>query len=272
MNDKLFSIGEVAKLFHISISSLRHYENIGLLKPEYVDKKTGYRYYSVRQFEALNSIRYLRELNMPLDEIADFLSNRDVEVIEEKLKEQRQSVINKQKELKKIELKINNRLKMLDDAKNSNFDEIFIIEKEPCDIVWLENKFIIKNYLDMETLIRKLEENQEDANVFLGKVGLAISVENLNSGKFESYDGIFLILDKEDNYNGKRITLEKTKCASIRFCGSHNSSSKYYQILLNYISNNNYTISSFAREITMIDYGITNDTSKFVTEISIPIK
>ena len=99
MNDKLFSIGEVAKLFHISISSLRHYENIGLLKPEYVDKKTGYRYYSVRQFEALNSIRYLRELNMPLDEISDFLSNRDVEVIEEKLKEQRQSVINKQKEL-----------------------------------------------------------------------------------------------------------------------------------------------------------------------------
>ena len=33
MTYKLFPIGEVSKLFHISVSSLRHYENIGLLKP-----------------------------------------------------------------------------------------------------------------------------------------------------------------------------------------------------------------------------------------------
>lgn len=37
MNRKgLFSIGEVSKLFHISVSSLRHYENAGLLDPEYI--------------------------------------------------------------------------------------------------------------------------------------------------------------------------------------------------------------------------------------------
>lgn len=32
---ELSSIGEVSKLFHISVSSLRHYENVGLLYPEY---------------------------------------------------------------------------------------------------------------------------------------------------------------------------------------------------------------------------------------------
>lgn len=60
------------------------------------------------------------------------------------------------------------------------------------------------------------------------------------------------------------------KCT--RFCGSHNESNKYYKILLDYIEENHYIITSFAREITMIDYGITNDTSKFATEICIPIK
>ena len=63
--DKLFRIREMAKLFHMSMSTLRHYENIGLLKPEKVDQKNGYRYYSVRQFEALNTVRYLRALDMP---------------------------------------------------------------------------------------------------------------------------------------------------------------------------------------------------------------
>ena len=41
---KLFQIGDVAKLFHLSVSSLRHYENVGLLTPEYIAPGTGYRY------------------------------------------------------------------------------------------------------------------------------------------------------------------------------------------------------------------------------------
>lgn len=79
---KLFPIGEVSKLFHISVSSLRHYENIGLLTPEYVSPDSGYRYYSAGQFEVLNTIRYLRALDLPLSEIEDFLKNRDIGLIE----------------------------------------------------------------------------------------------------------------------------------------------------------------------------------------------
>ena len=89
---QLYSIGEVASLFHLSVSSLRHYEALGLVSPEYVDPSTNYRYYSVRQFEPLNTIRYLRALDMPLTEIADFLQNRDVETIEEKLRAQKAAV------------------------------------------------------------------------------------------------------------------------------------------------------------------------------------
>ena len=39
----LFSIGNIAKLFSLSVGSLRHYENLGILKPEYIDEKTGQR-------------------------------------------------------------------------------------------------------------------------------------------------------------------------------------------------------------------------------------
>lgn len=40
---KLFLIGEVAKMFHISMGTLRHYEQAALLEPEYTDPDTGYR-------------------------------------------------------------------------------------------------------------------------------------------------------------------------------------------------------------------------------------
>ena len=42
---KLFSIGELSKICALSVSSLRHYDKLGVLKPVWVDSETGYRYY-----------------------------------------------------------------------------------------------------------------------------------------------------------------------------------------------------------------------------------
>ena len=116
---KLFQIGEMARLFHLSVSSIRHYEQLGLLKPEYTDPETGYRYYTPRQFEVFNTIRYLRALDLPLQEIADFLQNRDVDNIEKKLRQQMDAVVRKRQELQRIERKIDNRLRQIQDAQAS---------------------------------------------------------------------------------------------------------------------------------------------------------
>ena len=111
--ETLYSIGETAKLFHLSVSSLRHYEALGLVTPEYTDPHTGYRYYSVRQFELFNTIHYLRTLDLPLTEIADFLNDRDVGKMEEKLRAQKAAVQAKQQELSRIERKIDARFRQL---------------------------------------------------------------------------------------------------------------------------------------------------------------
>lgn len=266
----LFSIGDVARMFRVSVSTLRHYENIGILKPEKVDPDSGYRYYSSRQFEVLNSIRYLRALDMPLPEISDFLQNRDVDVIEEKLREQKKTVLAREEELRRIERKIDNRLSMIEDARSSVFDEIQTIRKGACRMVWLRESLKITSFLDMETPIRKLDAKQAEATVFLGKVGLSISTEHLRKAQFDSYDGIFLILDEEDQYEGETMRLPETLCVSIRFHGSHADAPRQYEKLLKFITEHRMEISGFSREITMIDYGITNDPEQFVTEISIP--
>ena len=116
---ELFSIGDVAHLFHLSVSSLRHYETIGLLTREYTDPATGYRYYGPRQFEVLNTIRYLRALDMPLGQIRAFLRNRDVGRIEQLLREQKAAVVRKQAELQRVERKIDNRLRQLHAAQTA---------------------------------------------------------------------------------------------------------------------------------------------------------
>ena len=271
---ELFKIGEIAKMFHLSVGTLRHYEKNGLIKPAYIDNDSGYRYYSTQQFEVLNTIRYLRTLDMPLEEIREFLENRNISSIQNMLKSQRERVIEKQKELKIIEKKINNRLEYLEDALNSEFDKIVLKKIEEKRVVWLKNNFEIETYIDndFEKSIRKLERNQKETAVFLGKIGLGISKEKLLKKNFKSYDRIFLILDKEDNYNGETEVIPSETNVTLRFCGIHKDAQKYYQKLSKYIEENHLKISGFSKEISMIDYGLTNDTTRFVTEIQIPIK
>lgn len=58
----------------------------------------------------------------------------------------------------------------------------------------------------------------------------------------------------------------------IRFNGSHREAPEFYCVLLDYFKENNMEVIGDSIEITLIDYGLTNDTSKFVTEIQIPCK
>lgn len=269
---ELFQIGEVSKLFHISVGILRHYDKIGLLQPEYTDPDTGYRYYSTRQFECLNTIRYLRALDIPLEKIALFLHNRDIDSIHELLQEQKEIVEKRQRELQAIERKISNRLNQLEDALNSSLDKIQMVKNPQRRLAALKKQLSPTNYLDLEQSIRELEKEEEHTTVFLGKVGLGFSEQTLKERKYRPYELVFIILDEEDHFNGEIIRLPEETCVTLRFCGGHEKAPAYYDKLMDYIEEHHYTIAGFSKEITMIDYGLTNDVSRFVTEIQIPVR
>lgn len=58
-------------MMQVTVKTLRHYEQKGLLLPCEVDEWTGYRYYSAAQMQRLNTIRRLQRLGFSLDEIKD---------------------------------------------------------------------------------------------------------------------------------------------------------------------------------------------------------
>ena len=64
-------IGEFSQLMQVTVKTLRHYEQKGLLIPDEVDEWTGYRYYSIEQMQKLQIIRDLQRLGFSLDEIKD---------------------------------------------------------------------------------------------------------------------------------------------------------------------------------------------------------
>lgn len=70
----MYGIGTVARLAQVSVRTLRHYDEIGLLRPRRVNPQNGYRYYSAEQLHRLHRILVLRDLGLPLAEIAQLLA------------------------------------------------------------------------------------------------------------------------------------------------------------------------------------------------------
>lgn len=67
-------IGEFAKICQTKVSVLRHYDKKGILKPDFTDKFTGYRYYSKEQIEIFRRILALKKAGFSLSQINKILS------------------------------------------------------------------------------------------------------------------------------------------------------------------------------------------------------
>lgn len=274
----LFKIGEIAELFHLNIKTLRYYDEIDLVKPEAVDPDTGYRYYSTRQFEQLNTIRYLRELGVPLSEIRDYLRGRETEKMEQILKSQIDQVEEKQKELELIKKKLSARIRSIQGAKAGKLD-VPEIKRFPARQALLL-RCSMKPDSDLEYPIRLLAKDIPAASVFLGKVGLSVDVTNIQRDRFGEYNYIFLLLDDDEaekQNENRRMESETARFkggsyAVIRFRGTHSDAEKNYKKLMSFVKKEGYEPAGHSLEITLIDAGLTTDEKQYVTEIQLPVK
>ena len=78
-NDTRMPIGYFAELTRLSLKALRLYQQKGLLSPVEINEETGYRYYSKDQVKTGTHIRLLREMDMPLAMIKEFITVQEAD-------------------------------------------------------------------------------------------------------------------------------------------------------------------------------------------------
>jgi DNA-binding transcriptional MerR regulator len=76
---RLISIGDFARMTFLSVKTLRHYHETGLLAPARIDPSSGYRYYDVSQVATAQVIRRFRDLDLPIERLRAFLDAPDEE-------------------------------------------------------------------------------------------------------------------------------------------------------------------------------------------------
>jgi DNA-binding transcriptional MerR regulator len=74
MADGTYTVGEVARLAHVSVRTLHHYEEVGLLGPS-GRSESGYRLYALEDLERLQQVLFYKELGFSLEDIRALMSD-----------------------------------------------------------------------------------------------------------------------------------------------------------------------------------------------------
>lgn len=94
-------IREFAELTGVSVRTLHYYDEIGLLKPSFVDEQNGYRFYDETSLERMQEILFYRELDFPLKEIQTIISSPEYDK-QTALKEQKHLLTLKKERLERL--------------------------------------------------------------------------------------------------------------------------------------------------------------------------
>lgn len=147
MKTKL-KIGEFSQLMQVSIKTLRHYEQKGLLLPDEVDKQTGYRYYSIDQMQRLGTIRELQRLGFSLSEIKELY---EVSSNTPSLRQLTEKVKETEKQLKQLIDRRSRLIEWRNSRKSIMTMEKFTIQTLP-EIIVASHREVIHNYAALGTL------------------------------------------------------------------------------------------------------------------------
>lgn len=264
--EKYYRIGEISRLYKISTDILRYYDKIGLMSPDFTGEN-GYRYYSKKQIWKLNNIRNLRNIGVGLEDIKEFLDERNINSANGIIEFQLEKVEDKIKKLTELKEELTSKLENIEffkTFKDFNKPILKFIPKRK----FLRSKGNFKQDWEIDFELKILNEKTEYDNDFIltnNEIGATLSKENFFKGEYLTFSESFIINDVKGEIIPEGYFL------TIVFKGKYDESYKYYNILKKYIEENNLIVTGDIHEIYHIEIHITENEDEFITEIQIPV-
>jgi len=144
----VYKIGDFSKLTQVSVKTLRYYGELGLLEPAWIDRYTGYRYYTAHQLPRLNRILALKDLGFTLEQIAQMLSE-DLSQAELKgMMRLKQAELENKIQLEQGRLKrVARRLKQIEDQGSMPVYEVILKAVPPLKVIGFRRTIPAYRYL-----------------------------------------------------------------------------------------------------------------------------
>lgn len=273
MKEVKLKIGEFSKMMQVTVKTLRHYEQIGILVPDEIDKWTGYRYYKLDQMQRLGEIRRLKDIGFSLEEIKELSRENsgrpDIEQLETKIRtcEEELKVLLRRREMLH---------QMVDSQRKINSMEKFSIQSLP-EIIVASHREVIANYEAIGPMcVNVIGPEMQRLGCKCPPPGYCFTVEHAKEYKPTDIDIEYCEQVEEMGEDSKIIQFKKLPEVPTAICMKHvGPYEKFYQSyteLFQYIEKQGYRIAGQPR-CCYVD-GIWNqpDPEKWLSIIQVPVE
>lgn len=268
----MYTIGQFSKIGRISTKTLRFYDEIGLLKPVFVDQVNQYRYYSGEQVADILLLNELRDYGFSLEEIKEILMTKNLGNLKQALTRKMIQLAEESERLHKLEKKLQNKIELINKGGSfmpvlNNF-KIEVKEKQPVFV------FGIRKTIRLE----KISELIEELCGVLGDKGCKVTGPMMtfyydpefNPENIDIEVCMPVIKEPATQIPGGRLVPGGTY-ASTLYTGPYSGIGAGYAAIMTWIQDNGYNISGPGGETYLVPPDQTSDENKYVTEISFPV-
>ena len=237
-----FTTGELSQLCKIPRKTLLYYDKLGLITPELVDEN-GYRYYKRSQLFLLQLILTLRQLDVPIARIKDYLANRSPQHYRDLFCERIDFCTQEIARLQTMKKKLQSELGKLDHIADITLDKIMLVH-EQAHYLYLSNATKENEcFKKRSTHIAQMFSNlQNDITLTTNGFGYIYDTEILQDFSTK-HQGVYM-------FNNK----------------------KYLQMLAEYCKEHQLTPISPLYVTSLCDYWLTGDTDKYIYKLELQIK
>ncbi|KIL42811.1 MerR family transcriptional regulator [Jeotgalibacillus alimentarius] len=269
INPKIhLTTGQFASLLDVSKDTLHYYDKAGIFSPELV-ASNGYRYYSIYQADVFIVIQILKELDMPLKEIKQFLTSRSPENLIHLLELKEQALTEKMNELKTMKQVVSDKLSDTKQALRANTYDV-LTEHRPADeyIAVTHTKPLTNDlniYQSMQLHYRYLEEHGIAPSA---SEGWMIHVDHVRGNAVEKYDYLYTRVKEQKQAN--HVITKGTYLIAYHNLGYSRIGDTYHR-LLSYADQHQLTLSGYFYEDILLDELSVEGSEKYLVKISVKV-
>ncbi len=262
---KYISVSEFAKINGVSKHTLYHYDDIQLFCP-ILKPNNKYRYYSIDQIETFQTITILKDLGMSLNEIKNFLDQRNQKNVYTLLDEREKDIDHQILHLKKIKAFIQNNKNFILKYMYKDFEKITIESFEKR--YYLMAKIDPSNEKEWAMITNQLIVRAKEIDFLIAYIQYKNDIEQ---NIFDHYTNVVLLLPHKIKNKGLKV-LPKGNYVVAYHKGDFNNIGITYKKMMSYIEDHHLEIEDEFIEYYVIDNLLTQNPEEYITEINVKIK
>lgn len=265
----MLTIGEFSRICRVSAKTLRYYDQIGLLKPGYVSRESGYRYYETTQLQDMLLIARLKRYGFSLPEISAALVSRDPQALAEKLRVKKDAFLRDMEVQQHVLLQMERDIQKIERCENimqTNYS-VSTVQVQPKTICSVRRKMSLR---DFNEAFGALHAEMERSH--LKPAGPFFSIYHDEEFNPENADIEVAAEVAATQACGSVRSFDPGFCCMVTHVGPYDDFSPAYAALMEWIEREGYTISGPPFDMYMKGCEAGGPPEEYVTQIYFPIK